>query len=261
MGIRSRLRNAVPLPLRQHARALLRWSSDIRQDVRSHLGTRERDLDLGDLRLVCEVSQAVRRSTHWEGKLSNLRLGATRLERVCLGPGQLFSFWHFVGNPSAKRGFATGRSIQSGRVQADTGGGLCQLSGLCYELALRAGLEIRERFPHSHDLYDDTTRFTPLGLDATVVWGVKDLRFVNPHPWPVLFAFEVSDQTITGRAFCKHPIVACELDLSSHADPATGAKEVMVRRRAFGGEMEKISHDVYGAPPISPLLSASPAIP
>jgi vancomycin resistance protein VanW len=37
------------------------------------------------------------------------------------------------------------------------------------------------------DLYTDETRFTPLGLDATVVYGHKDLRVKNKHPFPIYF--------------------------------------------------------------------------
>jgi len=59
----------------------------------------------------------------------------------------------------------------------DYGGGLCQLSGIIYHAVLEAGLEILERHPHSLDIYTATTRYTPLGSDAAVVYGHKDLRF------------------------------------------------------------------------------------
>jgi vancomycin resistance protein VanW len=51
--------------------------------------------------------------------------------------------------------------------------------GILYYLSLQAGLKPLERYPHSTDIYTDETRFTPLGSDATVVYGYKDFRFVN----------------------------------------------------------------------------------
>jgi vancomycin resistance protein VanW len=56
---------------------------------------------------------------------------------------------------------------------------LCQLSGMLYIALLKAGLEITERHHHSIDIYTEESRYTPLGSDATVVYGYKDLRFKN----------------------------------------------------------------------------------
>lgn len=38
---------------------------------------------------------------------------------------------------------------------------------------------IVERHSHSIDIYQEHERFTPLGSDATVVYGYKDLQFQN----------------------------------------------------------------------------------
>ena len=53
------------------------------------------------------------------------------------------------------------------------------MSGLIYYVSLMAGLEVLERHPHSRDIYDDQTRYAPLGADATVAYGFKDLRVLN----------------------------------------------------------------------------------
>ena len=53
---------------------------------------------------------------------------------------------------------------------------------MLYHLALVGGLEIVERHPHSIDIYREEDRYAPLGADATVVWGFKDLRLRNPYP-------------------------------------------------------------------------------
>jgi hypothetical protein len=48
-----------------------------------------------------------------------------------------------------------------------------------YHIGIIAGLDIIERYNHSVDIYTDDTRFAPLGTDATVVYGYKDLRIRN----------------------------------------------------------------------------------
>ena len=112
-------------------------------------------------------------------------------------PGQIFSFWQLVGEPSARRGYLDGRTLKNGRVEADPGGGLCQLSGILYLLALRGGLEMLERHAHSVDLYSGSTRFAPLGSDATVFWGYMDLRFLNSTDAPIAFRFEILEEKMT----------------------------------------------------------------
>ena len=50
-----------------------------------------------------------------------------------------------------------------------------------------------ERHNHSVDIYEESERFTPLGSDATVVYGYKDLRIRNPYAFPVNFFVEVNN--------------------------------------------------------------------
>src|SRR5690606_9685743 len=38
-----------------------------------------------------------------------------------------------------------------------------------------------------------------LGRDAAIEYGFTDLRFRNPHHFPVLFSLSVDDQAIAGR--------------------------------------------------------------
>ena len=190
---------------------------------------------------LVEITQPIRPSEHFEGKLANLALAARRLNQTSLPPGKIFSFWTLLGEPSAARGFALGRAIRADVLGPDMGGGLCQISGLAYELGLRAGLTIIERHPHSQDLYTEATRFTPLGLDATVVWGHKDLRLRNDGPEAVVFGFEVSPVEIVGRVRANG--VASELRIE-RVDDATGG----VRRVAVWRGAERMSRDIYQPP-------------
>lgn len=126
-----------------------------------------------------------------EAKVKNLLIAIKYLESIQINPNEIFSFWHTIGNPSKSKGFVGSRSLVNGRVENSLGGGLCQLSGLIYYISLYAKLEILERHSHSIDIYTNETRFTPLGSDATVAYGYKDLKIRNNLKGPIRFKFSI----------------------------------------------------------------------
>jgi vancomycin resistance protein VanW len=195
---------------------------------------------------VTEVVQEIRKSAFFEGKLANIKLGAKRLDGVVVAPGEVLSFWKLVARPTAAGGFEIGRSIRGGAAGADIGGGLCQLSGITYEAGLRAGLQVVERHPHSRDLYAEEERFTPLGLDATVVWPYKDLRLRNSLPVPVQFRIEVEGMWVRASVHAAVPAEPAAVDVERVDSDEW--REVRVVRRAASGQAELISHDLYAAP-------------
>jgi vancomycin resistance protein VanW len=208
----------------------------------------QREVVPGDFphRLV-EIVQEIKGGAFLEGKLANIRLGASRLDGVVVAPGETFSFWALVGRPLAAAGFQLGRSIRGGVAGGDIGGGLCQVSGIAYEAGLRAGLAVTERHPHSRDLYNEDERFTPLGMDATVVWPWRDLRLLNPHSAPVRFDFAVGNQSLTASVSAMTPLPASTIEIER--TDGEGQRHVRVFRRADGGETELISDDAYPVMP------------
>ena len=134
-----------------------------------------------------------------EQKRMNLEKAGKSIERLTVLPGEIFSFWRAVGAPKARRGFVASRSIVNGKIESSVGGGVCQLSGMIYFLSLRRELEIMERHPHSMDIYTEEERFTPLGSDATVVYGYKDLRIRNNTLSPMKFLFSIQHGILEGR--------------------------------------------------------------
>ncbi len=180
LRLRRWLRAGIPLEARQHYAYVRRR---LRDAVRGTRLARERTDARWPPRITLE--QPIMAGEFLQNKLVNLRRGIASIEHSLIQPGRQWSFWAYVGKPSGNNGFAVGRNIVDGQLTRQIGGGLCQLSGLIYHLALLAGLEVVERHPHSVDIYQEHQRFTPLGADATVVWGSKDLRLKNPHPFPV----------------------------------------------------------------------------
>ena len=145
------------------------------------------------------IEQIIKSNALSVNKIHNLSLAIAKLNNIIIQPGYIFSFWQLAGNPTQKNGYQKSRSIINGDVEATIGGGLCQLSGLIYFLAIQAGLTITERHAHSVDIYKEEERFTPLGSDATVAYGYKDLRFINQYQFPVIISFHLSENVLTGK--------------------------------------------------------------
>ena len=143
-----------------------------------------------------KTSQEIKNGTFLDNKIHNLKLASNLINQIVIHPNEVFSFWKIIKNPSEKNGFKKGRNIVNQKVSEEIGGGLCQLSGIIYHTSLKANLEIIERHNHSVDIYSESDRFTPLGADATVVFGYKDLRIRNNLAFPIQFEIKIRDQKI-----------------------------------------------------------------
>ena len=153
------------------------------------------------------TQQPILPGAYFENKIHNIRLAATKINRVVVEPGQIFSFWAVVGWPNRLKGYRQGRNLVNGKVQSAYGGGLCQVSGILYHLALMAGLNVIERHNHSLDIYAEAERFGPLGSDATVAYGYKDLRIRNNTTHTLCFELRIDENQLTAQI--RSPIAIC----------------------------------------------------
>ena len=158
------------------------------------------------------TTQEIKQGSFFENKVQNIKTAVYKVELIEIHPNQVFSFWKVVGSPTEKNGFKKGRNIIKGKVSEEIGGGLCQLSSIIYITALKANLEILERYNHSIDIYKEEERFTPLGSDATVVYGYKDLRIKNNYDFPIQFSFSYIENQIICNLESLERIDESELD-------------------------------------------------
>ncbi|MEM6299600.1 MAG: VanW family protein [Bacteroidota bacterium] len=196
----------LPKHVKLSIKLALRWLNDFQQGNLSRFAKRKKPTTEYTHRI--ELKQALRPNP---AKEHNLAIAAGSISSVHIFPDEIFSFWKAVGNPSEKRGFKASRSIVGGKVEKSVGGGLCQLSGMVYYISLMAGLEVMERYNHSIDIYDEETRFTPLGSDATVAYGYKDLRIRNSLQSPIKFSFLIEKEYIAIYLSSIEPFKAKEI--------------------------------------------------
>lgn len=154
----------------------------------------------------------------------NIRLAGERVNSARVLPGELFSFNTTVGDIVAEEGFQQAPVIENGRMVMGIGGGVCQASSTLYQTALRAGLTIVERWHHSVPV-----GYLPMGLDAAVASGSKDLVLKNPYEQPLLIgAWIEGDEYITaffGAGDLQLPDISVEVRQQRQILPTTSYVE------------------------------------
>ena len=124
-------------------------------------------------------------------QLHNIRQAAQSLDGVYIQPRAVFSFNQVVGPRTLERGYLPAPVFMVAETLDSVGGGICQVSSSLYNAALLAGLEVVERHPHYRQVES-----VPPGLDATVWYGLADLRLRNPFPWPVRLRLQIRGQNL-----------------------------------------------------------------
>lgn len=190
------------------------------------------------------ITQALRQTSLSENKKHNLALASQKIQDVAIQPGEIFSFWHLVGKPDKSKGYLEGRAIVNNQLQATVGGGLCQLSGMIYLLTLKAGIITLERHTHSQDIYTEETRFAPLGSDATIVYGYKDLRFLNNLLIPICFRFNIQEQEISA-ALCSPEAIPEQVVEFKREEVEAGTKVDTVRFCNNFSTFEVLNSTIY----------------
>lgn len=118
-------------------------------------------------------------------KAKNLELAGKEIDGLIIKPGEIFSFWNTIGNPTKRRGYLKGLTISSGQFGQNYGGGLCQMANLIHYLVLHTPLEVVELHHHTDALFPDFKRTVPFGTGTSVAYKTIDYRFKNTLDVPV----------------------------------------------------------------------------
>ncbi len=121
----------------------------------------------------------------------NIRLAASRLNGVCLLPGEDISFLDVLYNKKDKKSYKKSDAFFRGDVVQAEGGGICQVSTTAYHTFLLAGILPEKRYPHSMPV-----GYSKLGLDAALSVGGKDLVIRNTLDVPILILSQTKKGTL-----------------------------------------------------------------
>lgn len=122
----------------------------------------------------------------------NSYLALRKLVGVTVEPGKTFSFNKVVGTFSRDQGYRKAPVSYNGQLIDSWGGGVCQTSTTLYNAALLSGMKIVERSRHRF-----APGYVPPGRDAAVAYTSIDLKFTNPHPYPVRILGQMRGDRLT----------------------------------------------------------------
>ncbi|MBN2663428.1 MAG: VanW family protein [Bacteroidales bacterium] len=188
------MKKYIPNRIKLNLKVLLRFLNDLIKGYLTKFASKNPNTT--DFQYKVDLTQDFKPTSSRNNKIINIKLASQKINEIVINPTEIFSFWKTIGKPSKRKGFTKGRNLIQGELKVDYGGGLCQLSGMIYYAALLSNLEILERHNHTVDLYTDEERFAPLGSDATVVYGYKDLRIRNNYSFPVRFKLTVNKDNL-----------------------------------------------------------------
>jgi len=138
-----------------------------------------------------------------ENKAVNLALAAPKVDHILIRPGEIFSFWELVGNPSKAAGYREGLVIAHGKPSRDIGGGMCQFTNLIHWMILHSDLTIIEHHHHdSIDLFPDYGRVIPFGTGTSILYNYLDYRFRNDTQSTYQLVTAVDGEYLRGELRC-----------------------------------------------------------
>lgn len=131
-------------------------------------------------------------ATSSSNRINNIQIAAGHLNQMLIMPGQEVSVSTAIRPRTTANGYKSAGAYLNGRTVPAIGGGICQVSSTVYNAVKNAGLTVLERHPHSMPVH-----YLPLGLDAAISAGSKDLRFSNPYSAPVILQAYTEGKKLT----------------------------------------------------------------
>ncbi len=123
----------------------------------------------------------------------NIRVATPKFNGLVIGPGETFSFNHYLGPVTEAAGYDKSYVTAGEQLAIDVGGGICQVSTTAFRAAFWGGYPITERWYHNHRVGYYELMGAGVGMDATVYSPIVDLKFVNDRPHPLLIQTEIEE--------------------------------------------------------------------
>ncbi len=159
------------------------------------LGTREPVLNTAvaqQLGINDKLSSFTQNFPYAPYRVTNIGQAARYIDDTILMPGETFSMNDTIKERTIKNGYTVGTVIGPGGVFEDAlGGGVSAATTAMWTAAFFAGMERTDT--RAHSLY--ISRYQP-GLEATVAWGIFDMKFTNTSPNAVLIKTKMTNSSM-----------------------------------------------------------------
>lgn len=131
-------------------------------------------------------------------RINNIRVAAGKLDGYVLLSGASASLNEIFTPRTAANGYKSAGTYVGGKVVSGMGGGICQVSSTTYNALMNAGITVTMRYAHSSPVH-----YLPLGMDAAISSGSKDLQFRNDYLHPVKIETKVKGTNLTVSVYVK----------------------------------------------------------
>ncbi|MGN0502081.1 MAG: VanW family protein [Ruminococcus sp.] len=131
-------------------------------------------------------------STNSENGTENMRVSLAACNGSVIEPGATWSFNKCTGDSNLEsNGYKSAGVIANGELTSGIGGGICQSSSTIYNAAIRANMDVEERYCHKW-----ASSYVPTGLDATIDYPRLDLKLSNPTDYQMFMECKLVDRTL-----------------------------------------------------------------
>lgn len=132
------------------------------------------------------------------GRINNIYVASAKLNGLTLANGATASLDAVFTPRTVQNGYKEGGTFIDGEVVQALGGGICQVSSTAYNALMNAGVTVTRRYTHSSPV-----SYLPLGMDATISAGSKDLQFRNDYPNPIIMEAVPAGRNLTVNVYVK----------------------------------------------------------
>lgn len=161
--------------------------------ITADVKTTKADINIDDLKEnIVKLASYETTSYNTANGTENMRVSLAACNGSVIEPGKTWSFNDCTGNSNLEsNGYKPASVIENGKLTDGIGGGICQSSSTIYNAAVRANLDVEERYNHKW-----ASSYVPTGLDATIDYGNLDLKLSNPTDYQMFLECKLVDSNL-----------------------------------------------------------------
>lgn len=175
---------------------------------------------------------------------SNMKIALESCNGSIIEPGATWSFNRCTGDSNLEsNGYKSAHVISEGKLVDGIGGGICQASSTIYNAALRANMDVEERYNHKW-----ASSYVPTGLDATIDYPNLDLKLSNPTDYQMFLECKVYDGNVLSATIWGYKSPSYDLITTHNEITNKGSKSYTVKAwRIFYKDGKEVNRESLGS--------------